>query len=150
MAKSYNRIWVHAIWATKNRTNLIESNMEDQLYAYMAKKFKENGCPVWIINGHKNHVHCLFLLNPHMTLDEIIQRVKGSSSHFVNSNDLIPQKFRWQAGYRSFSVSESASKRVYQYIKNQKEHHRKKTFIEEYQAFIKLHKLELEGDKILK
>lgn len=149
MPKSFNRIWVHAIWATKNRKPLIHSTMDNALHDYITKKFKEIGCPIRISNGYHEHVHCLFLLNPKMPLDDIIQRVKGSSSHFVNSNNLIPEKFAWQRGYRSFSVSESVCDKVFNYISNQKEHHDKKSFIEEYKSFLRLHNLEVEGDSLL-
>jgi REP element-mobilizing transposase RayT len=124
--------------------------MDHKLHEFITNKFKEVGCPIRISNGYHDHVHCLFLLNTKRPLDEIIQRVKGSSSHFVNSNDLIAEKFAWQNGFRSFSVSESISDRVYHYIRNQKAHHQKKAFKEEYKTFLKLHDLDLEGDEILK
>jgi REP element-mobilizing transposase RayT len=79
--------------------------MDDKLHQFITEKFKELGCPIRISNGYHDHVHCLFLLNTKRPLDEIIQRVKGRSSHFVNSNNLIPEKFVWQNGYRAFSVS---------------------------------------------
>lgn len=150
MPKSFNRIWIHAIWATKNRRPLIHPSMDKELHDYMMKKFQEVGCQIRISNGYHDHVHCLFLLNPKMPLDEIIQRVKGSSSHFVNSNNLITEKFAWQKGFRSFSVSESVNNRVYQYILNQKKHHQKKAFVDEYKSFLHLHNLDSEGDEVLK
>jgi REP element-mobilizing transposase RayT len=150
MPKSFNRIWVHAIWATKNRRPLIDPSMDEELHNYIMKKFNEVGCQIRISNGYHDHVHCLFLLNPKRPLDEIIQRVKGSSSHFVNSNNLIRDKFAWQRGYRSFSVSESINNRVYQYILNQKKHHEKKKFIDEYKSFLRIHNLDAEGDELLK
>jgi len=149
MPKSFNRIWIHAIWATKSRKPLIYPNMDEKLHDYITDKFKEIDCPIRISNGYDEHIHCLFLLNPKMSLDDIIQRIKGSSSHFVNSNNLIPEKFSWQRGYRAFSVSESVCDKVYQYIKKQKEHHRKKTFVEEYESFLRLHNLDTIGDKML-
>ena len=150
MPKSFNRIWIHAIWATKNRRPLINPNIDTELHDYIMKKFQEVGCPIRISNGYHDHVHCLFLLNPKRSLGDIIQRVKGSSSHFVNSNNLINDKFAWQKGYRSFSVSESVNNRVYQYILNQKKHHEKKKFIEEYKSFLSLHNLDSERDELLK
>jgi len=150
MPKSFNRIWIHAIWATKNRKPLIHPSMDKELHDFIKEKFIEVGCPIRISNGYRDHVHCLFLLNTKRPLDEIIQRVKGSSSHFVNSNNLIPKKFAWQKGYRSFSVSESVNNRVYQYILNQKEHHKKRKFVEEYTSFLRLHNLNPEEDDLLK
>jgi putative transposase len=150
MPKSYNRIWIHAIWATKCRRPLIHPEMDQKLHDFITNQFEELGCPIRISNGYHDHVHCLFLLNTKRPLDEIIQRVKGSSSHFVNSNNLISEKFAWQKGFGSFSVSESVNNRVYQYILNQKKHHQKKEFVEEYKTFLRLHNLEPEGDDLLK
>ncbi len=94
--------------------------------------------PVRIINGMPDHIHCLFLLNPQKSIAEVIKQIKGSSSHFINQNNLISEKFAWQTGYAAYSVSESVVDKVFQYIKNQKHHHTKKTFQEEYNEFIDL------------
>jgi len=108
----------------------------------MKQQFIESGCPVRIINGMPDHVHCLFLLNPQKAITEIMKQVKGSSSHFVNENNLIAEKFSWQTGYAAYSVSESVLDKVFNYIKNQKSHHEKKTFQQEFDDFLQLHKLE--------
>ena len=141
MSHSFNKIWIHAIWATKDRMPLISSSVENKLYEFVSEQLREQGCPVRIINGMTNHIHCLFLLNSQKSIIEIIKQVKGSSSHFMNQNDLIPQKFSWQPGYAGFSVSESVVEKVYEYIKNQKQHHQKKSFQEEYDEFLKLYSL---------
>jgi len=78
------------------------------------------GCQVSIINGMPNHIHCLFRLSREKTIAEVMKQIKGSSSHFINQQKIIEKKFAWQAGYGVFSVSESALKIVYAYIKNQK------------------------------
>ncbi len=85
-----------------------------------------------------DHVHCLFLLSPQKTIAEIIKQVKGSTSHFINEQNLIPDKFAWQTGYAAYSVSQSVLEKVVEYIRNQKQHHSKKTFHQEYDEFIKL------------
>lgn len=89
-----------------------------------------------------DHLHCLFLLSPQKSIAEVIKQIKGSGSHFINQNNLIPEKFAWQTGYAAYSVSESAVDRVFQYIKNQKQHHQKKSFQQEYDEFLKLYGLE--------
>jgi len=86
-----------------------------------------------------NHIHCLFQLDHQKCIADVIKQVKGSSSHFINSNNLTVAKFAWQTGYSSFSVSESIVEKVEKYIRNQKEHHKKMTFEEEYNGFLKLH-----------
>jgi putative transposase len=142
MPHSFNKIWIHAIWATKERMSLIDSSMEQKLYQFISEQLKDMGCPVRIINGMPDHVHCLFLLNPTKSIADVIKQIKGSSSHFTNQNNLIAEKFAWQTGYAAYSVSGSFVEKVFQYIKNQKEHHQKKSFQQEYQDFLKLYGIE--------
>jgi putative transposase len=143
MSHSFNKIWIHAIWATKERRPLISKNLESQVFSFMHEQFRELGCPVRIINGMPDHVHCLFLLNPQKPISEVIKQIKGASSHFVNQSDLIAEKFAWQTGYAAYSVSESVIEKVHQYIQNQKQHHTKKSFEVEYKAFIKANGLDV-------
>jgi REP element-mobilizing transposase RayT len=141
MPHSFNKIWIHAIWSTKEREPFIISTIETELFDFMQTQFREAGCPVRIINGMPDHVHCLFLLNPQKSVAEVIKQIKGSSSHYINQQDTLPTKFAWQTGYAAYSVSESVLQRVSQYIANQKEHHRKKPFMQEYEEFLKLNGL---------
>ncbi|MGK0638438.1 IS200/IS605 family transposase [Schleiferia thermophila] len=124
MPHSFNRIWIHAIWSTKERLPLIDSTVEKEVYQNLSEQFRELGCPVRIINGMSDHVHCLFLLNPQKSIAEVIKQIKGSSSYYINKKNLIDGRFAWQTGYAAYSVSESVVESVYQYIKNQKQHHR--------------------------
>ncbi|MDP2688153.1 MAG: transposase, partial [Aequorivita sp.] len=88
-----------------------------------------------------DHIHCLFLLSPQKSIADVIKQIKGSTSHFINQSNLIPEKFAWQTGYAAYSVSESVVDRVFRYITNQKAHHQKKTFLQEYDDFINLNGL---------
>jgi len=142
MSHSYNKIWIHAIWATKNRSPLLAQHVEQKVYQFISEQLREMGCPVRIVNGIPDHVHCLFLLSPQKSIAEVIKQVKGSSSHFINNSNFIPDKFAWQTGYAAYSVSESGVEKVYQYIKNQKTHHQNKSFKDEYDDFLKLYGLE--------
>ncbi len=142
MPHSFNKIWIHAIWATKERYQLIIPTVEKKIYEYMRTQFIELGCLVRIINGMPDHVHCLFLLNPQKAITEIIKQIKGSTSHWINEQNLIKEKFSWQTGYAAYSVSESVLEKVFQYIVNQKQHHQKTTFTKEYDELIKLHGLQ--------
>ena len=144
MSHSFNKIWIHAIWATKERLPLLHQNSEQKVYSFIAEQLREFGCPVRIINGMPDHIHCLFLLNPQKSVADVIKQIKGSSSHYINKNDIIPDKFSWQTGYAAYSVSESVVEKVFQYIKTQKEHHQKKTYQQEYEEFLKLYGLEPE------
>lgn len=144
MSQSFTKLWIHVIWATKNRKELIDFSIEKTLYDYIWQELTELGCPVRIINGMPDHVHVLFLQNPQKTITDIVKQIKGSSSHFMNRGEFILEKFAWQTGFAAFSVSESQLNAVYNYIKNQKEHHLKKNGQDEFDGFVKLHGL---GDK---
>ena len=144
MPHSFNKIWIHAIWSTKDRHPFILSNVEHKIYHFISEQFREQGCPVSIINGMPDHLHCLFLLSPQKSIAEVIKQIKGSSSHYINQNNLIVDKFSWQTGYAAYSVSESVVDKVHNYIHNQKQHHAKKTFQQEYDELIKLYGLDNE------
>ena len=143
MPHSYNQIWIHAIWSTKVRLPLIHKSVEKTIHQYLFDQLRELGCPVRIVNGMPDHIHALFLLSPRKSIADVIKQIKGSSSHYINANNHIDHKFAWQTGYAAYSVSESAVDKVFQYIKNQKEHHQKNTFQQEYEAFIELHGLKI-------
>ena len=143
MSHSLNKIWIHAIWSTKDREPLIKPGIDAILHEFINSQLKELGCSVQAINSMADHIHCLFLLNPQKPITEIIKQIKGSSSHHINQQNLLPGKFAWQTGYAAYSVSESVIDKVIDYIRNQKEHHQKRTFENEFDEFAKLHRLEL-------
>lgn len=138
MPHSFNKIWIHAIWATKFRAELIDFSIEKQVYDFIYQELVELGCPVRIINGMPDHIHALFLLNPNKSVADVIKQIKGSSSHSINGGDFMVEKFSWQTGFAAFSVSESQVEKVYNYIKNQKTHHLNQTSQEELDQYIKL------------
>jgi len=126
MSSSYNKIWIHAIWATKYRRGFITNEIEEMLYENIRCQFIEMGCTVSIINGATDHIHCLFLMNPNKSIAEIIKQVKGNSSYLINNQKKDYEKFVWQRGYSAFSVSERNLNITFKYIRAQKEHHNSK------------------------
>ncbi len=136
MSHSLAKIWIHLIFGTKNRFPMINASFEKQLYSHiknlLEKDFKSK---VEIINGTADHIHILLLQNQNHSIAELTKNIKGNSSHWINQNNFIKGKFAWQTGYGAFSVSESMVGKVRNYIKNQKEHHRKISFAEEYKRF---------------
>jgi len=137
MSHSFTKIWIHGIFGTKNRMSLIKSEFEVSLYNYIKNEMdNELGCKVKEINGTENHIHILFSLNPSISIKDIFKTIKGGSSYWVNNQNFIEQKFSWQIGYGAFSVSESKLDDVAKYIRNQKEHHKTNSFLEEYELFI--------------
>ncbi len=122
----------------------LQQSIEQRVYQFLTHQLRELGCPVRIINGMPDHIHCLFLLNPQKSIADVIKQIKGSSSHYVNQQNLIPEKFAWQTGYAAFSVSESGVEKVFKYIQNQKQHHGKQSFQQEHDEFLKLYGLDNE------
>lgn len=130
-------IWIHLIWSTKNRQPLLTAKLRPQIFSHIRENAEEKGIYLDFINGHKEHVHLLISLNQTQTIAKIVHDLKGESSHWINQNKLSNFKFSWQEEYVAASVSHSAVDKVRDYIKNQEEHHRLKTFAEEYDLFIK-------------
>jgi REP element-mobilizing transposase RayT len=124
---------------------LIRPEIEKTVFSLVTNELREISCPVRIINGVMDHIHCLFLLNPQKSIIEITKQIKGASSHAINQANISVEKFAWQTGYAAYSVSESALDKVFEYIKNQKQHHYKRSFQQEYEEFIRLHQLNENG-----
>lgn len=141
MSHSLNKIWLHVIFSTKDRYPFIKPPVEDRIYQHIKEQYKEQGCYVKVINGMPDHIHALIIHNPKLSVTDTIKQVKGNTAHWINHQNIIAEKFAWQTGYAAFSVSESLVNKVHQYISNQKEHHKKKTFKEEYQEFIRAYGL---------
>jgi REP element-mobilizing transposase RayT len=138
MSHTITKLWLHLVFSTKDRQSLIKSDFELKLYSHIKEKLNTQfKCYVQAINGTSNHIHILFLLNPDHIIQNIVQNIKGESSHWVNQNKLMENKFAWQTGYCVFSISQSSVEAVEKYIANQKQHHHKMTFEEEFNAFIK-------------
>jgi putative transposase len=138
MSHSLTKIWIHAVFSVNERANLINSDFENKLYNHIKEKLeKDQNCKVRIINGVSDHVHILYLLSQNFAIKDIMQNIKGESSHWINQMNFINKKFSWQNGYAAFSVSESMVNEVENYIKTQKEHHKKMSFKEEYGLMLK-------------
>lgn len=136
MSHSLTKIWIHLIFGTKDRMPLINESFEKKLYEHI-KQIIENDFSSFVtaINGISDHLHILMLQNQNYSIADITKNVKGNSSHWINQNGFLKSKFAWQTGYGAFSVSESMIVDVKKYILNQKEHHRKISFAEEYKRF---------------
>ena len=142
MSHSLLKIWIHGILCTKNRMPLITDTFEGQLYEHIKSKLEnELDCKLRIINGFSNHLHILFLLSANFSIRDIFKNIKGETSHWINLSDFTKNKFAWQIGYGAFSVSESIVGEVEKYIANQKDHHKKISYGEEINLFIKKYSL---------
>lgn len=139
MSHSLNRIWVHVVFSTQDWKKLISESIEEKIHQQIKTVIHEQGCYLKNINGMEDHVHILFLLNQNKSISEVIKNIKGNSSHWINQQNLTKDKFAWQTGYGVFSVSESQIDKVDNYISNQKAHHKKMTFAEEFEKFMQAH-----------
>ena len=130
------RIWVHCVWATKNRSVMMDGEVRTRLFACLTEHARKNSIIIDRINGGNDHVHALISLGPEQSIAKVMQLLKGASTFWINRSGLLPYKFGWQDDYFAVSVSESQVAKVQEYIERQVEHHRVKSFSEEYQDFV--------------
>jgi REP element-mobilizing transposase RayT len=133
---SYIKIWIHAVWTVKNRKPILTSDVRQVLFDHIHQNALSKEILMEIVGGHNNHVHCLFRLRNNQTIENVMQLIKGESSFWLNKSGLIQLKLNWQKEYFAVSVSESQVDKVKNYILTQEEHHKKKTWEDEYNEFI--------------
>jgi len=137
MGQSLVKNYIHLIFSTKNREPLIHPSVENELYAYLGGICKNLDCTPIKVGGHIDHIHILCMLSKKIALIKLLEEVKSHSSKWIKTQGDVYSNFYWQDGYGAFSVNPSEVDVVINYIASQKEHHRKKTFQEEYRAFLK-------------
>jgi putative transposase len=131
------KVYIHFVWSTKNRQPYLNSKeLRLKVWKHIKANAKTKGIFIDFISGYSDHCHCLISLGTDQTIQKVMQLIKGESSFWINKNQLTKEKFDWQDEYFAVSVSESVLDKVRNYIKNQEEHHRKKSFQEEYEEFI--------------
>ena len=136
MPGTFSQIYIQTVFAVKGRENLLNKAWRSEVFKYMTGIIKNKGQKPIIINGVTDHVHLFIGMKPSMALADLMRDVKNNSTNFINENRWLPGKFRWQEGYGAFSYSHSQIDKVYRYILHQKEHHKKRTFREEYLEFL--------------
>lgn len=137
LTMAYVKNWLHCVWGTKSRLPYLTEDIKKKVIEHIKANARERGIYIDRINGYHEHLHCLLSLNPDMALSKVIQLIKGESSFWINRNKITKYKFKWAVEYYAVSVSESHIAEVRKYIDNQEEHHRKKSWKEEYEEFIK-------------
>lgn len=137
MSSTYSQIYMQVVMAVKGRNSLISPSWEEELYKYITGIITNKGQKMISINGMSDHIHILIGMKPSCCLSDLVREVKKATNAFVNEKKFTKSKFEWQEGYGEFSYSHSALDQVIAYIQNQKEHHRKKSFREEYIEFLK-------------
>ena len=136
MPGTFSQIYIQIVFAVKGRNSLIAPAWEEEMYKYITGIVQNKGQKMLAINGMPDHIHLLIGMKPSCCLSDLIREVKKSSNAFIQEKRFSPYKFDWQEGYGAFSYSHSALDAVIAYIANQKEHHRRKTFREEYMTFL--------------
>lgn len=137
---SFVRIWIHAVWGTKSRGPILDEQAHELVCEHILKNATEKGYHIDSIDGAADHLHSLMALNADLSISKQMQLIKGESSHWINKNKLIKGHFEWGDEYFAVSVSEKDVDKVRAYIRGQKEHHKKKTFSDEYNDFLKHYK----------
>ena len=145
MAGTYSQIYIQIVFAVNGRENLLQKPWSDEVFKYIAGIIKGKNQKPIIVNGVSNHVHLFVGLKPSISVSDLVRDVKNNTSNFINEQKFVRGKFSWQEGFGSFSYAHSQIEQVYQYILNQEEHHKKKSFQDEYLDFLK--KFDVEYDE---
>lgn len=146
MGHTLYKVWFHLVWATKDRQPFLSQEICQHLFTHLKEKAKAEGYTIDSINGMSDHVHCLISIPPKYSISEVVNKLKGESSHWINAEKLTEFHFAWQTGFGVFSVSESQRAKVRRYIENQERHHRKRTYPEEVEEFVRLNHAEILGE----
>jgi len=136
MRQSLSKLYVHLIFSTKHREPLLIPSVRGALHAYMANVLKNQDCPALKVGSTRDHAHLLFGLSKNLTLAEVVEKVKTSSSKWLKTQERALHAFHWQNDYGGFSVSPGEVESVAAYIEGQEEHHRVVSFQEEYRKFL--------------
>ncbi|MEM9481213.1 MAG: IS200/IS605 family transposase [Verrucomicrobiota bacterium] len=139
MANTFTELHYHCVFSTKNRENFIQKDIEKNVWAILAKTASSHGMHAVRIGGIENHVHVLLDIPKTLAVSEAMKRLKGGSSVAINESGISTRPFKWQDGYAAFTVSASAKPDVVEYIARQREHHRTRTFEEEYIVLLEKH-----------
>ena len=142
MANTYTSLHYHVVFSTKNRQPFLAEAIRERLFAYLGGMARENGMNALEIGGVADHVHLLLSIPASLAVSKALQLLKGGSSHWLKTTFPNMTEFAWQDGYAAFTISQSQLDDVQTYIRSQPEHHRTKTFVEEYKTFLARHRIE--------
>src|SRR3972149_5399001 len=148
MSGTFCQIYIQIVFAVKGRDSIIHSSWEEQMYRYITGIVKNKDQKMLAINGMPDHIHFLIGMKPSCCLSDLVREIKKSSNDYIKDNKFTKYKFSWQEGFGAFSNGHSQLDKVIAYIKNQKIHHKKKTFKEEYLGLLQKYQIKFE-DKYL-
>lgn len=142
MPQSLAKLYVHLVFSTKNRERVLADEVRMDLHAYMGGILKGMDCMPIEINSEPDHAHVLFMLGRSVAVSEVVGGIKKGATDWLRARSPNYEGFHWQSGYGVFSVSRSAVDTVRKYIRNQREHHRGKSFMDEYRTMLEKHEIE--------
>lgn len=128
---SYVRIWLHCVWTTKNRIPYLKDEIRDKVISHILENAKAKDMYIDCLNGHQEHLHALISLGRQQNISDVMQKIKGESSFWINKNKLTRLKFEWQDDFYSVSIGLPQLHNLREYIRNQPEHHKKVGWLEE-------------------
>jgi len=141
MANTYTQIYIQTVFCVQNKISLVKPEWQEELFKYITGIVQKSGHKLIAINGMPDHLHMFIGMKPDQALSDLMQSVKGDSSKWIHGKGFVKGRFEWQAGFGGFSYSTSQIDKVVKYINNQENHHKKKSFIEEYQDFLEKFKV---------
>ncbi len=144
MSHTFSLLLYHIVFGTQHRAAFIDLELRDELYPYIAGIVRNERGSLLTIGGMPDHVHLLVRLKPTASVADFLRSVKANSSRWVHERAHPPRRFGWQEGYAAFTVSESSAAKVCRYIQNQEEHHRRRSFEEEWVDLLKRHGIEFD------
>jgi len=146
MADTYTQMYIQTVFAVQNRNALIQTSWEEELYKYITGIVQNKGQKMLAINGTSNHIHFFIGMKPTCCLSDLVREIKKSSNAFIKEKHFTPFNFQWQEGFGAFSYGHSQLTEVINYIANQKEHHKKRSFKDEYEAFLKEFEIDFKNE----
>ncbi len=150
MSNTFTQIYIQAVWAVKYRNAVLDKKWRQELFAVVGNLINQSGCKTYIVNGVEDHIHCFFSLKPSVSLSDVMRVAKGRSSKWLNDTNYLDNRFEWQRGFGGFSYSKSSVNNVYNYIKNQENHHRKQKFLDEYIETLQKFNIDFDENYIFK
>ena len=148
LGTSLVQIYIHLVFSTKNRQPIILPPIEQELHSYLGGICNKLDCQSIIAGGHTDHTHILFKLSKKIALIKLVEEVKSHSSKWIKTKGAEYKNFYWQDGYGAFSIKPSQVDNVIAYISKQHEHHAKKTFQDEYRAFLRKYKVDFNEEYV--
>ncbi len=149
MSQTLVKVYIHIVFSTKNRENMILPQIEKELFAYIGGTLRKHKSALIAANGTPNHVHLLVSQSKNISLSDLLRELKKASSLWIKTKDKAFKSFQWQAGFGAFSIGQSQIETVKNYIAKQKEHHKTELFEDEYRKFLQKYEIDFDEQYFL-